>query len=72
MKKQVITSVRGRTSEWCITWDASQEQIDDMRADGLEVHELRNSVPAWAVDFGLTRVWCFAQDVFNFRNPFAK
>jgi len=36
---------------------------------GIDVGLILNRVPVWAVDAGLTRVWCFAQDLFNFRTP---
>lgn len=65
--------VRGKHSEWDVTWDAPQAQIDAMREDGIDVHIVYNSIPAWVVDLGYwpTRTWCFFQDVWNFKNPFA-
>jgi len=70
MRKTATMIVRGRTSEWAISFDASQDQIEAMRADGIDVGILMHRVPAWAVELGLLRPWCFAQDVWNFRNPF--
>jgi hypothetical protein len=72
MRKSVTLSVRGKRSEWAIDCHMSQGQIDAMNEDGIEVFELHHSIPMWAVDLGLTRPWCFVQDVFNFRNPFHK
>lgn len=69
---RVIMEVRGKTSSWIITGDASREQIDAMRADGLDVGIVENKIPAWVVDVGLLKPWCFVQDVWNFRNPFAR
>lgn len=71
MKKSVTLSVRGRCSEWAIDCHMSQDQINAMIADGIEVFELHNSIPMWVADLGLARPWCFAQEVFNFRNPFS-
>lgn len=61
--------VNGKTSLWGVDWHASQEQIDAMRADGVEVFILENVIPSWVVDSGLTRTWCFFQDIWNFKNP---
>ena len=62
--------IRGKEHTWGVDWDAPQCQIDDMRADGIEVHEIENSMPFWVVDIGLARPWCFFQDIWNFKNPF--
>lgn len=69
---RVVLEVRGKTSSWVVHGEASREQIDAMREDGLDIGIVANNIPAWVVDLGLLRPWCFAQDVFNFRNPFAK
>lgn len=70
MKKYLI-EVRGRRATWSIDFCASKAQIEDLRADGVEVYEVINTVPLWVADLGLTKVWCFLEDVFNFRNPFS-
>jgi hypothetical protein len=70
VKKAVCLEIRGKHHLWSIDTAMSQRQIDDMRADGVEVGELIYTIPAWAVEMGLLRPWCFVQDVWNFRNPF--
>lgn len=72
MKMTATISVRGKNHEWAVDWHASQAQIDGMIEDGLDVGIIHNTIPAWVVDVGLTRPWCFVQDAFNFRNPFGK
>ena len=72
MKQRVELAVRGKTSEWAVHCDMSRGQIDAMVADGVDIGILHKSVPMWAADLGLLRPWCFMQDCFNFRNPFAK
>jgi hypothetical protein len=62
--------VRGKRSSWGVDWQASQAQIDAMRADGIDVGIVANSIPEWVVDIGLARPWCFFQDIWNFKNPF--
>ena len=69
--KSVSVTVRGKRSEWVVDCVMRQGQIDAMREDGVSVDEIMYRVPAWAVSIGLTKPWCFAQDVYNFRNPFA-
>ena len=69
-KRLAMIEVRGKRSGWCVAWHASKEQIEDMRADGLEVGIVENIVPAWVAEAGLARPWCFVQDLWNFKNPF--
>ncbi len=65
--------VRGKRSTWCIDTYITRQTAQDWRDDGLTVHEVLNSIPAWWVDAGLpVGWWCFWQDVFNFKNPWAK
>ena len=71
MKKRMSLTVRGKCHEWAVDSDMNQSQIDAMREDEVDLHEIVNSIPMWAVDLGLVRPWCFFQDIFNFRNPFA-
>lgn len=65
-----VVDVRGKQSEWGIPSDLSREAIDDMRADGVSIIVPENIIPVWVVDLGLTRPWCFLQDLWNFKNPF--
>jgi hypothetical protein len=62
--------VRGKRSSWCVNWQASRQQIEAMRADGIDVGIVANSIPEWVVDIGLARPWCFFQDIWNLKNPF--
>lgn len=61
--------VRGKQSEWGIPANLSREAIEAMRADGLNIIIPENIIPAWIVDLGLVRPWCFFQDLWNFKNP---
>lgn len=58
-----VIHVRGKRHEWGIT--IPERMVDDLRDDGFEVMEVVNTVPMWVVDLGLTRVWCWCQDVWN-------
>lgn len=64
--------IKGNDHTWVINWNTTQEQMDDMNEDGLEVMELVYSIPMWVVNAGLGRVWCFFEDIFNFRNPWGR
>jgi len=70
LRKRYSLTVRGRHHTWSFTIDAPPEHVADWRADGLEVDELLNTVPEWAVRAGLLRVWVFVQDCFYWRKPF--
>lgn len=62
-----MTGIRGKQSEWGITTPLSMSSIEAMRADGIEVGILENSIPFWVNESGLTRPWCFFQDIWNFK-----
>ena len=69
-KKRLTITVRGKEKAWSFETIGDTKYLNDWRADGLEIDELCNTIPGWAVNVGLTRPWCFCQDVFNFKNPF--
>ncbi len=71
MPKAAI-EIRGKSSRWEVVWDAPQSQIDAMTEDGIEISTIENAFPEWVANLGLgpMRIWCFFQDVFNFKNPF--
>lgn len=71
-RKLLSIDVRGKSKSWNFTFSGDPKYIAEWRADGLDVSEVCNIIPEWAVDLGLTRAWCFVQDVFNFKNPWSK
>lgn len=62
--------IRGQRHEWVVNSLMPEEQIKDMRNDGIDVCILEYSMPAWVADIGLGSVWCFFEDIFRLRNPF--
>jgi hypothetical protein len=71
-KKLHALTVRGRTGIWKFPVYLDAQYLEEWRADGLEIDEISNTVPAWIAGLGLTRAWCFIQDVFQFKNPFSR
>ena len=65
--KLVSVEIRGKYKRWSINCYASNEEIETMREDGLEVDEIVNSVPLWAYNLHISRLYIFLQDVWNFR-----
>lgn len=65
-----IIQVDGKEHEWSVHALMTQTQVDDMRADGVEVGVIENKIPFWVADAGLIGPWCFFQDLWNFKNPF--
>ena len=43
--------------------------VAEWQQRGIEIYPLENVIPVWVVSLGLTKPWCFVQDVFNFKNP---
>lgn len=71
-KKQYSLEIKGKTSRWSFVVLVDPQYVDEWRADGLEIAELYNTVPAWVAELGLTRFWRFCQDVFYWKNPFKR
>ena len=69
-KKLMSVAVRGNNKEWSFNFYGDPKYLDGWRTDGLIVDEIENVIPAWVVNAGLIRPWCFFQDLFNFKNPF--
>lgn len=67
---QAILIIHGRRHHWGITTPLPQATIDAMIEDGIEIDILENTVPFWINEAGLTRPWCFFQDIWNLKNPF--
>ena len=67
MKKLLSLEVKGKTKEWSFNFYGDPKYLDEWREDGLEINEVINSVPELINDIGLTRLWIFLQDLFNFR-----
>ena len=68
-KKLFAVTVRGKQYEWNFKFYGNPKYLQDWRDDGLEIYEIENRIPSWIVDTGLARVWCFFQDLFQFKNP---
>ena len=63
---RVTVVIRGRLHEWAIPAQIDRATFDDWRADGLDVTEVVNVIPAW-VPRGLVSGWCALQDLGTLR-----
>lgn len=71
MRRLHNLTIRGKDKTWGFTINVDPKYLPEWRADGLEIDEIVNSVPMWVVELGIpVRLWCFFQDIFNFKNPF--
>jgi hypothetical protein len=70
MRRPYVYVVRGNQHEWAVNVELKPEHAVEMRADGVELGEVYHRIPAWVVYGGLSRVWMFFEDLFQFRNPF--
>jgi hypothetical protein len=72
MKKRYFLRVQGREHTWSFPVELEPHLINEPVADGVQIEgEIFNTVPGFMAGWRLARAWCFVQDVFNFRNPFA-
>lgn len=63
MTRRLSITVQGQRKTWSFCFDGDLRHLDEWRADGLEIDEVVNTIPAWVVGMGLTRPWCFVQDI---------
>ena len=68
-RKLMFITVRGDRSHWGFPFYGDPQHVAEWRADGLDVILVENTVPMLIAELGLTGPWCFAQDLFGFRNP---
>lgn len=66
-KKLFSIEVKGKHHKWSFNFYGDTKDLETWRQDGLEINEVINSIPEWAVNMGLTRLWFFFQDLFNFK-----
>lgn len=69
MNQKLAINIRGHRHSWSFHFEGDPRDIDEWCEDGLDVVEVVHSIPKWVVDAGLTRLWCFFEDLFRFRNP---
>lgn len=72
MKKKYAIIIQGKRHEWSFITHINPKYLNEWREDGVVLEEIVNTIPLWVNEFGLTRPWVFLQDLFNFKNPFAK
>jgi len=65
--KLMSVEVRGKEKSWSFNFYGNPKHLEEWRNDDLEINEIVNIVPGWAVDVGLMGVWMFFQDLFNFK-----
>ena len=58
-----VTRIRGHDHEWSAT--VNEASVADMRADGIEIFEVANIIPTWVDRIGMTKPWCWMQDIFD-------
>ncbi len=66
MKQMLSITVKGKEKTWCFNFPGDPKYLPEWEADGLEVYEVVNTIPLWAQQSGLTRIWCRVQDAWRF------
>jgi len=66
MNKLLAVEIKGKEKNWSFNFYGDPKYLDEWREDGLEVVEICNTIPLWVHSMGLTAVWIFVQDLFNF------
>lgn len=63
--KMFLITVRGKQHEWCFEFAQDEQFWQEWLDDGLDVKMIQNIIPEWVVDLGLTKAWCFFQDLWR-------
>lgn len=66
-KKLFEITVHGKSKTWGFLFDGEEKYLQDWVNDGLDVSRVENIIPEWVVNAGLIKIWCFLQDIFQFR-----
>lgn len=72
MRTTCFIVVRGHEHEWVFDVEVDPKHLAEIQADGVTIHKLEYTVPAWVVDARLQSVWMFFYDCFHMRNPFRR
>lgn len=67
MKKLMSITVSGKINQYCFHFYGRPQDLEKWREEGLQIEMVENTIPAWAVKIGLSRIWCKMQDIFNFK-----
>lgn len=65
MKKLCSITIKGKTKIWAFNAYLDTKYLEEWREDGIEIDEIENIIPVWIVDIGLTKLWCFIQDIWH-------
>lgn len=74
---RMSVEVKGRNKRWLFTVYADPKYLPEWQADGVNIERVLNTVPEWWVHlpwprwFKSAHVWCFFQDILNFKNPWS-
>jgi len=55
--------IKGKHYNWAFDFDGDTKYWQEMLDDGLNVKMIMNTIPLWVVNFRLTRIWVFFQDI---------
>ena len=67
MKRIYSITVTGHAHKWSFLFDGDPQYLQEWLDDGLDVALVVNIIPEWVANLGLVKVWCFLQDIFQFR-----
>jgi len=65
--KLLSIEIKGKHKTWSFSFYGNPKYLDEWREDGLKINEVINTIPVWIVNLRLTKMWCFFQDLFNFK-----
>jgi len=58
-----VVQVKGRSGYW-MTY-VPENQVDDMRDDGVDVLAIQNIIPMWAIKWRVVSVLLFLQNLYD-------
>jgi len=66
MKQLFEIQVRGKSGRtFGFNFTGDEKYLDEWLAEGFDIVPILNSIPLWAQQMGLTRIWCRVQDTWQ-------
>jgi hypothetical protein len=63
MKKLYAITIRGNEKIWGIPVILDEKYLKDWEEDGIDICEIVHTIPEFVQWIGLTRIWCWLQDI---------
>lgn len=65
MKRRMMIEVQGRSGSYVFAFTGDDSNLEEWRADGLEVNVIEHVIPYWVAELGLVKPYAKLQDLWR-------